>query len=68
MPIMSGYEFLNTVKKNPQWQDIKVMMVTSENEQDNIIEALNAGADEYLMKPFDQDMLISKIDMLMEDI
>ena len=68
MPGMSGYEFLKIVRKNPDWRNIKIMMVTSENQQDSIIEALNAGADEYLMKPFDHEMLVAKINMLMEDI
>jgi len=43
-------------------------MVTSKNNQESVLEALNAGADEYLMKPFDQKMLLTKIEMLMEDI
>jgi two-component system chemotaxis response regulator CheY len=68
MPGMNGYEFLKIVKKNPEWQDIKIMMVTSENQQESVLEALNAGADEYLMKPFDQEMLLTKIEMIMEDI
>ena len=68
MPGMDGYEFLKIVKKNPEWQNIKIMMVTSKNNQESVLEALNAGADEYLMKPFDQKMLLTKIEMLMEDI
>ena len=68
MPGMNGYEFLKIVKKNPEWQDIKIMMVTSENQQESVLEALNAGADEYLMKPFDQKMLLTKIEMIMEDV
>ena len=67
MPGMDGYDFLKTVRRNPEWKDIKIMMVTSENHQQSVIEALDAGADEYLMKPFDSKMLITKINMLMED-
>ncbi|RLB11618.1 MAG: response regulator [Deltaproteobacteria bacterium] len=68
MPGMNGYEFLKRVRKDPKWQDIKIIMVTTENQQDSIIKALKAGADEYLMKPFDGDMLTTKIDMLMEEV
>jgi len=68
MPAMNGYEFLKEVKKHPKWRDIKIMMVTSENQQDCVLEALKAGADEYLMKPFDQKMLLTKIDIVMDDI
>ncbi len=66
MPKMDGYEFLRTVKGNPDWKDIKIMMITSKSDQESVIEALKAGADEYLMKPFDQKMLLTKIEMVME--
>ncbi len=68
MPTMNGYEFLKEIKRHPKWRDIKVMMVTSKNEQESVVEALKAGADEYLMKPFDQKMLLTKIEMIMEEI
>lgn len=68
MPGMDGYDFLKIIRRNPEWKDIKIMMVTSENQQKSVIEALDAGADEYLMKPFDSEMLITKINMLMEDV
>lgn len=68
MPTMNGYEFLKKIKRHPKWRDIKVMMVTSKNEQESVVEALKAGADEYLMKPFDQKMLLTKIEMIMEEI
>jgi len=67
MPIMDGHTFLKELRKNPDWDDIKVMMITTENEQKAILEALNAGADEYLMKPFNEEMLLAKMDMLIEE-
>ncbi len=66
MPVMNGYEFLKKLRENPEWSHIKVMMVTTENQQKNIIEAIMAGANEYLMKPFDKDMLETKIKYLFE--
>jgi len=66
MPKIDGYEFLRTVKENPDWKGIKIIMITSKNDQESVIEALKAGADEYLMKPFDQKMLLTKIEMVME--
>ncbi len=65
MPNMDGFEFLKTVKKDPRWKDIKVMMITSKTSEKDVEEALNAGADEYLMKPFDKDMLKAKMDMIL---
>ncbi len=66
MPVMNGYEFLKTLRANPQYQDIKVMMVTTENQQKSVIDAIMAGANEYLMKPFDKEMLETKIRYLFE--
>ena len=66
MPVMNGYEFLKKVRANPKWNDIKIMMVTTENQQESVIEAIMAGANEYLMKPFDKEMLETKIRYLME--
>ncbi len=66
MPVMNGYEFLKKVRANPEWSDIKIMMVTTENQQKSVIDAIMAGANEYLMKPFDKEMLETKIRYLME--
>jgi len=66
MPVMNGYEFLKKLRANPLWSDIKVMMVTTENQQKSVIDAIMAGANEYLMKPFDKEMLETKIKYLLE--
>ncbi|QER42119.1 response regulator [Thermodesulfobacterium sp. TA1] len=66
MPVMNGYEFLVKLRSNPKWSDIKVMMVTTENQQKSVIDAILAGANEYLMKPFDKEMLETKIRFLLE--
>ncbi|HFC98313.1 MAG TPA: response regulator [Thermosulfurimonas dismutans] len=67
MPVMNGYEFLKAVRANPEWNQIKIMMVTTENQQKSVIDALMAGANEYLMKPFDREMLETKIRFLLEE-
>ncbi len=66
MPVMNGYEFLKAVRANPEWNEIKIMMVTTENQQKSVVEAIMAGANEYLMKPFDKEMLETKIRFLLE--
>src|SRR5271166_4904683 len=52
MPVMGGLEMLKRLRAEG-FCDVKVMMVTTEGDNDRIISALDAGADEYLMKPFD---------------
>ena len=67
MPVMNGYEFLKAMRAKDKWNHVKVMMVTTENQEKSVIDAIMAGANEYLMKPFDQEMLESKIRWLMEE-
>jgi two-component system chemotaxis response regulator CheY len=63
MPVMNGLEMLKQMRTEG-FSDVKVMMVTTEAENDFILRALDAGADEYLMKPFDDEALTEKLAML----
>ena len=64
MPVMNGLEFVKAVRGNAQMTDLKILMVTTEAEHAFIEAALDAGADEYLMKPFDEAALIDKLHMI----
>ncbi|NEX94035.1 response regulator [Caulobacter sp. 17J65-9] len=61
MPVMDGLAFLKSLRAEPGGERPKVVFCTSENEPERISEALDAGADEYVMKPFDGDILGSKL-------
>jgi two-component system chemotaxis response regulator CheY len=63
MPVMDGLEMLEQLRASG-FGDLKVMMVTTEAENDFIERALEAGADEYLMKPFDIEALTEKLAMM----
>ena len=63
MPIMDGLNMLKELRAEG-FNDMKVMMVTTEAEDDFILRSLDAGADEYLMKPFDDEALTEKLAML----
>ncbi len=63
MPVMNGFEMLTALRAEG-FSDLKVMMVTTEAENESIVRALDSGADEYLMKPFDQVALTEKLIML----
>jgi two-component system chemotaxis response regulator CheY len=63
MPVMNGLEMLEQLRAQGL-ASVKVMMVTTEAENDFIVRALDAGADEYLMKPFDEEALSEKLAML----
>ncbi|MCB9357351.1 MAG: response regulator [Calditrichaeota bacterium] len=61
MPGMTGLEVLKAVKANPHTKHVVVMMLTSEADMNFVKDALAAGAQNYLTKPFDQKMLALKI-------
>jgi two-component system chemotaxis response regulator CheY len=64
MPRMNGLEFLQKLRADPRFASVKVIMVTTETEMDQMVRALAAGANEYVMKPFTKDILTDKLRML----
>jgi two-component system, chemotaxis family, chemotaxis protein CheY len=60
MPVMDGYEFLGHLRRMPGGETPKVVFCTTENGMDHISRALDAGANEYIMKPFDKDIVAAK--------
>jgi two-component system, chemotaxis family, chemotaxis protein CheY len=61
MPAMNGLEFLRQLRAEPGGAAPRVVFCSVENDLDRIREALEAGADEYIMKPFDGDIVASKL-------
>lgn len=60
MPVMDGLDFLKELRKDPEGKMPVVVFCTAERNVLKITEALDAGADEYIMKPFDSDIIESK--------
>lgn len=60
MPIMSGIEFLEKLRMMPNGNDPIVVFCTTENDMSHIQRAMTAGANEYIMKPFDSEIIESK--------
>ena len=60
MPVMSGMEFLRALRETDVSPRPKVVFCTTENDIAHIARAMHAGADEYIMKPFDGDILVAK--------
>ena len=61
MPVMDGYEFLKALRKMPGGQAPKVVFCTTENDVACIARAMHAGANEYVMKPFDRETMTAKL-------
>jgi two-component system chemotaxis response regulator CheY len=64
MPEMNGYEFVCAVRKDDAYKDLPLMMVTTETEMTQVVKALEAGANEYVMKPFTKEMITEKLTMM----
>lgn len=64
MPEMDGLTFVQTVRDDPRYRRLSLLMVTTESEQSQIVRALAAGAHEYLIKPFTPDAVAEKLELL----
>lgn len=60
MPVMDGIEFLVALRKEANGDRPKVIFCTTENDADHITRAITAGANEYIMKPFDREIITAK--------
>ncbi|MDR3457869.1 MAG: response regulator [Verrucomicrobiae bacterium] len=64
MPRMNGLEFVQAVRRNRDFSGVKLLMVTTLNSTERVAEALEAGADDFLMKPVTKEMLQEKLQIL----
>ena len=67
MPVMNGLDFVRALRARHEFDNVKLMMVTTENDSARITEALSAGANEFMMKPFTYDALEQKIALVVEE-
>lgn len=64
MPQMNGFDFLTAVRSQRAYDGVRILMVTSESQSTQVVKALSAGANEYLMKPFNKDVLVAKLHLM----
>jgi two-component system chemotaxis response regulator CheY len=64
LPEMSGLDVVTKVRAESRFDAMRLLMVTTETEFARVAQALSAGADEYIMKPFDRAMLLDKLVIL----
>jgi len=60
MPVMDGFQFLSTLRRMPGGEEPMVVFCTTETGIDHITKAMGGGANEYIMKPFDKDIVTAK--------
>lgn len=61
LPYINGFELLRQVRENPVWGRTRVIMLSAKSEGSDIARALDAGADDYLIKPFKPEELFARI-------
>jgi two-component system chemotaxis response regulator CheY len=64
MPEMNGFELLKRLRQDPDLAALTIVMVTTETEISHMVSALDAGANEYIMKPFTKDILKEKLELV----
>lgn len=64
MPVMNGLDCVKAIRADPRFTSLIVVMVTSETDVEHIVAALDAGANDYIMKPFTQEMISEKLLLL----
>ena len=68
MPYMDGIELTKTLKTDPAWKHIPIIMVTTEADEDEKVKDLEAGVDDYLVKPTDADQITDSIKKIIKKI
>lgn len=67
MPNMTGLDLLKAIRSDQDLHDLPVLMVTAEAKKENVIEAIKAGVNNYIVKPFTADTLREKIEKIFEN-
>ncbi|HQU27670.1 MAG TPA: adenylate/guanylate cyclase domain-containing protein [Nitrospirales bacterium] len=65
MPLMNGYELCRTMKQHASWVNIPIMLLTTLAEPEDLMTGLNAGADSFLTKPYDESVLLARVTFLL---
>ena len=66
MPNLSGLELLKAIRQDPALKDLPILMVTAEAKKESVVEAIQSGANNYIVKPFTAETLQEKIDKIFE--
>lgn len=67
MPKMNGYEFCSTVKNDSKYKNLPIILLTSLSSTQDIVKGLNAGADYYITKPYNENILLTLLDTIFKD-
>jgi DNA-binding response OmpR family regulator len=61
LPFIDGFELLEQIRSKQNWSNVPIIMLTSKAQEKNIVRALEAGADDYIVKPFQPEELVARV-------
>jgi DNA-binding response OmpR family regulator len=61
LPFIDGFELINRIRQKPGWADVPIIMLTSKSQEQSIVRALDAGATDYVVKPFQPEELMARV-------
>ena len=66
LPYISGLQLVSIIRDTPTWRDVPIIMLTGKSHENDIVGALNAGADDYIVKPFQPSELMARVRRLVQ--
>lgn len=67
MPEIDGYEMLDMIRKKEELMNVPVLFLTSNNDKEHVVKAVKAGANDYTVKPIDEDLFMDKVRKLLKE-
>ena len=67
LPYVDGFDLLRLIRRRPGWDKVPVLMLTAKAREGDIVRALDAGADDYVLKPFHPQEVLARLRRLMQD-
>ncbi|MCB0263704.1 MAG: response regulator [Calditrichia bacterium] len=67
LPHKSGFELCQTIRENPDWKSLKIVLLTAKGREMDITKGLSLGADDYVSKPFSTKELVEKVNILINE-
>jgi len=68
MPHYNGFELIDHIRKKTSWGDVPIVMITAKSQEQDIVRALESGANDYVVKPFQPGELIARLKAVMEKV
>ena len=66
LPYIDGFQLITQIRNKPEWHGVPVVMLTAKTQERDIVRALDSGANDYVLKPFQPDELLARLHRLLK--